>query len=450
MEKFISKYGLAAHLAIVAVAPLFLSPTAVIYLSALALVWLIMEPSRIGYESLHESRRRVFKAVMRDPVFWFSLVLLAMAVFRYYNTGIARSYDAENAKWFLSTAAFPLMPGAVEGCGFAEMALCAVLVPLLPACQHALGRSARQMFAVFASFFAGAGALTWATLIHLESPAALELLKQSALNSDYYGTAFGVYFVLSTAALFSVMERGWLRSLPLAMIGVGGTALALFLFAPAYVQVLFVSAAFIVFLYSFVVARLSISGTAEFKYLVLFSLSLVGAYLVVFAVLGNDDINARVLPYMTGEFLDERFFEVRELLDQISLRIWREHPWLGCGLGSYKTALAFHTTAEEWLTVSPMQVSPMNGYWLLLVERGAVGAFLFAVMLALLLWAYFARLVKGVRAHLPSPLAFVGFFALIAAALQGVVDISFLNPGLLAALTATVALSASSFPKEKK
>ena len=90
MQKAISKYGLAAHLALLAVAPLFLFPfcgavwtaRVLLWLSFLAFVWTLVEPSRRQGEMLHDARFRVFLSVFRDPLFWFSLFLSLVAFVR--------------------------------------------------------------------------------------------------------------------------------------------------------------------------------------------------------------------------------------------------------------------------------------------------------------------------------------------------------------------------------
>ena len=101
MQKAISKYGLAAHLALLAVAPLFLFPfcddvwtaRVVIWLSILSFAWTILEPSRRVDETLHDARFRVASSIVLDPLFWFSIVLVVVAGIRWLNGGIGMSYD---------------------------------------------------------------------------------------------------------------------------------------------------------------------------------------------------------------------------------------------------------------------------------------------------------------------------------------------------------------------
>ena len=88
MQKAIAKYGLAAHLAILAVAPLFLFPffgedtiaVVLLWLSLPAAVWTFMQPSVRRGEMLHDARDRVSSEVFRDPFFWVMLVVVVFTV----------------------------------------------------------------------------------------------------------------------------------------------------------------------------------------------------------------------------------------------------------------------------------------------------------------------------------------------------------------------------------
>ena len=101
MQKAIAKYGLAAHLALVAVAPLFLFPffgdvvvaKVLLWLALPAACWVLLEPSVRRGEMPHDARRRVFRAIVRDPLFWTFLAVLVVTGLRALNTGVALEYD---------------------------------------------------------------------------------------------------------------------------------------------------------------------------------------------------------------------------------------------------------------------------------------------------------------------------------------------------------------------
>ena len=450
MQKLITKYGLAAHLAFVAVAPLFFSPTTVLWLSVLAAVWLVMEPSRIGHERLYGARRRVIRSVLSDPLFWVSLSLVVIALMRFLNTGIGLAYDAEVGKWFVSAAAFPLLPASVGGSDHSLVACAVASLVVLQGCRHGLGRAARGAFALVASSITGIGAIVWSMLVNEGLPGAVKAVTLQFNNPSFQGCVYGIYLVMAIVSLAMAFERRWLRVMPVAIVGIAGNLLGLFLFSPAAVGAAFVGASLVVFLYAFVFLRLRVHKTAESKLVVFLGLAVGIAVLVAMSCLPQEMVNQRIEPFVTGTFAPEGYLTVRKALSEISLRVWKESPWLGSGLGSYALDLQFHATPEEWKVIPPIQKTVSNGYWLLLVERGVIGAFCLAVPLLLLLGSYLIRLARGIVVRMPDPLAWTGLVLLIVAALEMLVDVSFLSPAAILSLAAVLALSANAFPKEQK
>lgn len=450
MQKLITKYGLAAHLAITAVAPLFLSPVAALWLAALAAAWLVMEPSRIGDEMLHGARARVATAIARDPLFWVLVALVAISGVRALNCGIEMSYDAETSKWFLSEPPMPVMPASVDGAGLPVFSLAVVSLVVLEGCRHALGRSARYAFMLVASALSGLGAVVFAMMMREGMGGMAEMSACALVEPSYAGSAFGVYFSASVVALEAAFERRWLKAMPFAALAVLGNAAGLFLFAPAIVVAIFAGAALVVFLYSFLFLRAKLGDSAEFKYLVVFGISLVLGGMLVMGLAPQSLVDARAEPFVTGAFLPEEFFPVRSALSAISYNVWKDGPWLGSGLGTFPFDLRFAATPSDWAVVSPLQKAPLNGYWLLLVERGVIGAFLLAVPFALMVVTYVRRLALGVAVSFPHPLCWIGVVLVAAAGAETLGDASFLSPGAMIALAAVFSLSANAFPKEKR
>ena len=113
--KFISKYGLAAHLGFLAASPVAFAPfldaaalgRLVLWTSLLAAVWILFEPSlRVGEHSA-DARGRVASELIRDPFLWFFLLVIVFAIVRWLNAGIARTFDAEQSVWAVKAAAAP-------------------------------------------------------------------------------------------------------------------------------------------------------------------------------------------------------------------------------------------------------------------------------------------------------------------------------------------------------
>ena len=243
MHKAISKYGLAAHLALLAAAPLFLFPfcgetwTAwtVLWLAFAAAAWMVLEPSRRVGETLHDARFRVASSIVRDPLFWFSIFLALIAAVRWLNDGIGMTYDAEKSLWSLSESRFPFLPGGVKGSGLLPFASVVAVVVLMQAGRHALGKSARVCFLFIAAVLAGVAAVVAALACVFGNPVALHFASSSTVDATYPGTAFGLCFMGSMVAMAGAFERKWHRAMPLLAIAVGGSALGLYLFARYYI-----------------------------------------------------------------------------------------------------------------------------------------------------------------------------------------------------------------------
>ncbi len=450
MQKLISKYGLAAHLALVAVAPLFLSTAAVLWLSALCAAWVVMEPSRIGSEHLYEARRRVARAISRDPVFWVLLFVVGASVLCALNVGVGMAYNAEEGAWGLAQPGLPLMPGSVDGAGFPLVGCTAAALVVATGCRHGLGRAARGAFCLAASALSGLGALVWAILSWEGVASARAALACPLATPAFEGGVYGIFLAFALVAIVAAFERRWLKVMPLTLLGVGGNALGLFMFSPPAVIVAYAAAALLVFLYAFVYLRLTVGRHAEFKLSVFVLMGLVLAALAAVGLLPGEMVASRTEPLLAGALVPEGFIGTRSVLSDVALRIWKESPWLGHGLGSFPLGLQFYATPAEWQDITPLQTAVPNGYWMLLAESGVIGAFLLAAPLVLLLTTYVHRLVCGVRIALPHPLAWAGLFVLVVAALETLVDASFLTPGAAVALAAVLSISATAFPKEMR
>lgn len=449
MQKLIGKYGLAAHLALVVVAPLFFTPAVVLWLSLLAVVWFFMEPSRVGFEQLHDARRRIVSSLWRDPVFWVFLALTIIAAVRFVNSGVSLVYNPEATSWAVSPPKFQFLPGSAESVGYPFFTgMVAVFVSVV-CCRHALGRSARFAYFLVASFLSAAGAGAMLLLLHLGNAWAVDAARLSLENPVFLGSVFGVHLVGGIAALFFTFDRQWYRAMPFAMISICGNAAGLFVFAPPIIHCFFGAAAILMFLYAFVYARRRIPSHAEFKYMVLFGLSVTLAGLAAVGALSDSALQLRLAPYQTGNFLDDDFMVLRNALSSISAEIWKSNPWFGGGLGSFKMEMGFFATKDHWAVIPALQSAPLNGYWMLLAERGIVGVFLLAVPVLLLAGFYFKSLVRGVVRSLPSPAAWTGFLTCVAAIGSMLFSVTLLSPGLAAAVAAYLAVSINAFPKEK-
>ena len=458
MQKLIAKYGAAAHLALLAAAPLFLFPffradviaTALLWLSLPAAVWTFMEPSVLDGEMLHNARERVIRAMTADPLFWACLVLVAFAGIRALNSGIGLSYDAEKTVWFVSSARFPLFPGSVGFGGYLPFSAAVAATVLIQGCRHSLGRSARMGFLFLSSMLAGLAAAVVISLAACGNAVALAALRTKTMSSSFVGLAFSLQLLGGVTALVAAFERKWRMAMPLFAFAIGGTAAGAFAFSPALISFAGGCASVILLVYSFAFACRKLRGSSEFKYLVFCGISLTLGGLLIAAFVPEKTLAERIAPYMSFVAFPDRFWELRELMDGIALKTWLANLWIGTGIGSFPLDFRFAAKPEAWELVQGGVVAVPNGWLALLVERGLVGAVTLALPIAFLLFSYGVRLVEGVRVRaMPHPACLLTPLALAVVGVVGVYDCSVLRADALLAGMPLLAVSANSFLRKR-
>lgn len=538
MQKLISKYGLAAHLAILAVAPLFLFPffapaqiaTAELWLCAVAVIWTLMEPSRRNDEMLHDARTRVASSIVRDPLFWIMLTLVVLALVRWANGGIALKCDFNGGSpfWYLRDPGWKYLPGSVSGTGYPAFVAALVALALTQGCGHGLGKTARIYFLFAAAVLAGVAALTAIVLCEFGNSEALRVVWCGNMTAaSFVGTAFGMHLVGGIAALVGTFECRWNRQMLLLLFAIGGNAAGLFFFAPTFVVLVFLTAALVSLLASLAYAAVKMGVTPMAKCVAVLFMTLLIPVLIVMGVafFGEKEHNgiaalvrtakmtrnAETVPveraelaqcamYLAsmdrmafasdGALFPGHFTTRRATLSGVARRIWGEHPWLGSGLGSYHLALRFSATPEDWQVLNPGKDEhslperlkagfedagdrekpegfvtmptewgsigaeragvPFCGWWLLLAERGLIGAVCLAVALGCLLFNFTRRLIGALGRSMFVPSCVTGVVVLLALVVETFVDASFLRPEVLATAAAFLAVSASSFPAPRK
>jgi len=437
-----------------AVAPLFLLPfagsavtaTVLLWLSLFGFIWLLMEPSRRRGEMPHNARTRVGRAVLHDPLFWFSVVLVAYAGVRAFNGGIRLAYDAELMVWSLKPPAFPMLPGCVDGTGYFPFAAVVSLAVIFQAMRHALGRSARAAFLLVASVGSAVAALVLAFAVSYQNREVVALAQCAVFSASYFGMAFGLQLLCGLVALFSSVENKWMRAEPFAAVGLAGNAVGLVIFAPVLTVAAFLVAFLLLAVVSFALSRRRFEGSGSFRCALALLIALTAPVLYVMATADMPAMSAKIAAVKSMNPFAAVFFPLREALSSIALKTWKANPWIGTGLESFPFDIRFMATDADWSVVSPTQRTALNGWWQLLAERGVIGALMIAVALGMLLWTYVARLIGAFSSVQFSPEHLVGPLVLAVLAGLAFFDCSFLRPEVLLLASALVACSGGALP----
>ena len=415
MQKLIAKYGLAAHLAILAVAPLVLSPFfcesviagVLLWLSLIAGLWTLLEPSMHGGERLHDARRRVVRSVLGDPLAWILLAVVLFSGLRALNTGIAFSYNAETAAWNVSAAAFSIFPGVVGSSGDLDFSAAVAFLVLVLACRHSLGRAARMAFLLLSSAFAGLAAILALWALREGTLGAEAMLLSKAIGScSFVGFSFGLYLMGGIVSLVALFEDKWVMAVPIALLGISGASAGLFAFAPAYLVVGVVVAVLITMVYASFYVYWKLRSASECKLVVVAGIALtLGGFLLV-VLLPSSVFSKQLAAFESLRFFPERYWEIRKVLSGVAFESWVSNLWIGTGLGSFPLDFRFAAKPENWLLLPRGATALSNGWWFLLVERGIVGLAFLVLPFGFLLISYVHRAVVGLNVRmLPHPMA---------------------------------------------
>lgn len=459
MQKLIAKYGLAAHLALLAVAPLILfmffpadiGAVVLLWLSLLAAVWVFLEPSMRAGERLHEARRRVSGTIVRDPLTWVMLVVVAYMGLVAVNSGIAVGYDAEQAMWRLQPPMFPILPGSLTGVGFAPFSAAVALFAVVIGCRHSLGRSARVAFLLVASALAGLTAVLLVVGGHFGLISVDSAVEAAERLRSFVGLPFALFLFCGVVALAGVFERRWNAASLLLFLSIGGNAVGVFLFSPAYLAFAAFAAfgAFLVYVLAYSFTLLAAAG--KFRVFVVLLASLAIGALVIASLVPEKMTSSKIESVTEWKLFPENLKVCREATSKAAREAFLKNLWIGSGLGTYAYDFRFSAQPEDWKLFPQGAAAPHLGWWRLLAEQGLVGALIFALPIAFLLFTWIRRLVGWCRdIELPAPAC--ALFPLVIALLvfESLYGCSVLRLDVLVTAGAMLAVSALAFPVVKK
>lgn len=460
MQKFIAKYGLAAHLAILAVAPLFLFPfcgervvaTVLLWLSLLTGLWMLLGPSVRGGERLHDARYRVASALLSDPLSWVLLGGIIFSGFRALNTGIAFRYNAETAVWYVSSATVPIFPGVVGSSGDLDFAVAVAFFVLVQSCRHSVGRLARMAFLLIASALAGLAAIVSLWALREGCPVVGSLWPSSVSGScSFAGFPFGLCMIGALVSLVAIFENKWNMAVLLVLLGVSGSGAGMFAFAPDYQILAFSVAGLVVLLYVSFYLYWTMRSSSELKFLVIAGVSLALGGLMVVFFSPADVLDGHIASFANLRFFSEQYWTIRKLLSDVAFGAWTSNLWIGTGLGSFSFDLRFAAKPEDWALLPRHVTALANGWWFVLVERGIVGFVFLTLPFGFLLVSYVRRLIVSLKnARVPHPIALFLPLTLVLLIGGAFFDCSAFRADAMLVMGALAALSATAFSERKR
>ena len=467
IQKFISKYGLATHLALLAAVPLAFAPflsaaalgSVILWLTAFAAVWLFTEPSLRRGEHISTSRRRLYREMIADPFFWFALMGVIYAMVRWLNSGMSIAYNAEEAEWAVSPPSVEGLPASAGASGFLFFAVTLAVVVVALGLRNGVGRAARIEFGLAGFMVAGMGGLAAAICACAGVKQFVSASIAGFADEPFWASSFGVWLVVGVASAAAGEVERWVHARIPYLIGVVGNVAGLYFFAPSMVAAAWGAFALVVFLIGILFVKRNSTSGAMARYAIVV---VAGAVVPIFMVMSFMDASFSETKYASlvnlPIALPESYHGMSEALSRISKEMWTSHPWFGVGLGAFPLHVPFIADKAEWALLPVRPEFAPNGYWTILAERGLTGCTVLAVGVGILVVSYVLRFIGGYRCfknedevgafvfYVP-PVAWIAPVALILFAVEAFLSPIFGASPFLFALTMPLALAASSFPK---
>lgn len=401
LQRLLTKYGLAFHVACVCLFPfLFLShPRAfndvpLLWLSLLVAEMLVCLPSVKRYETLSDARARVYRALLWDPFFYVGLGIVGVAAVRLVNSGCELVYLPDADIWQMSAPPVDWAPFSVgRTAALANLSFLAACVAVGVALRVALGKASKRWLLQTLSCASGCVAVCLVVQNSLSAPSSLELVD-GAMHSAW-GTLFGLWLLLGIGLLTDAMARGQRGKSALFLLGVAGNLAGLLFFAHAVMAAVFSVLALLLLLHGLAYLRSIVPRGDQFKLFLGYVLLVVLAVLACVFVFPENPLAVRVKAALSDDSGWESWVASRKLRSNAALKIWQEHPWSGVGPDGFGHYVGFSVESKEWGGLKMDRAYVYHDWLQYLCETGVLGVMLFlaAGIILLVPVCYRARLV---------------------------------------------------------
>ena len=385
--RLITRYGLATHLALLASLPFVLIPflsesslaVVIFWLSGIAFVWLLVEPSMRAGEHLSIARRRVLASMVRDVAFWFFFLAFVVTFVRYLNSDVALDYVQD--EWIVREPSYPGLPSSAGSAGLLPLAVIVGVSVMVPGIRHGIGLTGRISFGLTASFLMGIGGLAMVVCACAQVPAFMGAAKADVLEgpfwTPFWGPGFGAWLICALAFGAQAEARKWGGARVPFCLAVAGNACGLLFFSPPPISTVFLIVAALVEI--FCLAYLGRAGSvgASARNFILMLLGFATPFFFLCAILPEEvefdgcvrttgsvkepvkEPVQNIFAVKAGGFLaidkekSDAYRTLSPMLSGIAKTIWKKHPWYGAGTGAFRLHVPFVATKGELRAFQP-------------------------------------------------------------------------------------------------
>ncbi len=467
VQRFLTKYGLAFHVACVCLFPIvYLSqPRAfndvpLLWLSLLVAEMLICLPSVRRNETLADARVRVCRALFWDPFFYVGVGIVSVAVVRLYNSGCELVYMPDADIWQMSLPPVAWAPFSVErSSAIAHLSLMVACVVVGLALRTALGKASKRWLLQTLSCASGLVAI-WAIVAVSWKGGTPSGLPMGAVVAAR-GTLFGFWLLLGVGLLTDAMARGQRGKRALFFFGIAGNLAGMLFFAQVVMVAIFSLLSLLLVVYGIIYLRPLVPRGEQFKLFLGYLLLVAIAVATVAFVVPDNPLSGRVKEALAADGGWESWIAARKLRVSAALKIWQDHPWSGVGPNGFYHYVGLSVETKDWSGIKADRACVYQDWLQYLCETGVLGVmfYLAAAVILLVPLCYRARLVWRYGSQDEnegrmllfrlSPVFVTGAFATGACFVEGWFGCPFQSPVLVLTWITVMAAMPSFLPAQK-
>lgn len=397
MIAILARFGVAIHVALLVVwaswarggsSPYYL--WALPWLSLGLLEMMFLMPLRHHGQSPRSAARNLFRGLVRDPAFYFGILLLIFLVIQWLNGPVELEYDDINKEWIYTKPPFPNLPFNADRDGARQVLIWfSSVVTAVLAIRHCLGPKSKYL--LLRLLVINGALLSILGFLQLGfSPDKLfwhRPMEVFFFSTFGYPNHAGAFFLLLSAVNMGLLMRAFASfddinhpilysvTLILNIAGVYGSMCR----AAMVLETLLIVFALI---YAMFFLRTKIGFSTWTKIIATIAV-MIGCAVFVF-IKGGDF--AETVRDINKEQFAHVYDGDRAILADAAVDILQDYPWSGVGGWGFRRYVGLYIGEEKWDIIQQAgKANVHNDFLQFLCEHGVVGAgLIFAIALTIL------------------------------------------------------------------
>lgn len=468
IQKFLTKYGLVVHVACACVFPVFFitrpasdGMVPLLWLSLLIFEFMFMLPAVRSGETLADSRYRVSRKLLWDPLFYVGASLILLVLAQWLNSGCKLVYLTDADVWQMSKPSLAWLPFSVEPhAALNRMSVFIACWAVALALRDAMSKSSKRLllqimsvasgcFAVYAVAKASAGVEPFAGLARGEGMSAL-------------GAFCGFWLLVSMGVFAEALARGQRACITIFLLGVAGNLAGMLFFANVLTLGIYAALAVLTIFYCLLYLAPHVPRHTLLK-LFMASVFVMATTVFVLAYLWPENpVAHKISSALPVDEYAVEFFATKTVRSQAAVAIWEDYPWAGVGADGFGHFVGLVIIPKDWPHFMKDKAMVYNDWLQFLCEYGVLGCglLLAAAIMLVVPVCYRARLALLFGTHDEndgrvyllriSPIVVCGVLALLICLLESFITSPLRSPGFLLSWTCVMASLSAFLPTQTR